>query len=155
MTVSATSDLAKRINALRTSVSSSSTFQTFTGTATSVLAAAKVYYPGAEQNRPYAVVGVWEGYRVYSEAVGQVWGEGALWLALEQDVATGNQSSDWDAWTAFLNACGGILEDILGSTTSGGLVIKDAVFEVAPARSDPYEENGSDYFFALIRIEGV
>jgi hypothetical protein len=115
-----------QLSILRTMISQSSSFQTWTGTANAAAALARIYFEAQDDSsvvRPFALVFMGNEYVQQSIAGGasQVFQpSGQLVMMLEDAVAPGNAASHADAYFAFANELGDLIEDLmaLGGTDS-------------------------------------
>ena len=165
MAVAPTGSLSKPLYNLQTLIASSATFQTWvgaTGDAEAKLAAARarIYLaakPGGSAVRPFAVVGQgdereWPG--LAGGARNHFGDSGSLLVSFEADVAEEDQDDDADAEMAFLNPVGGVIDDILQLSASGGyLAVTGITLSDGPGRSDPRERDSlGDAYWILFQV---
>ena len=157
MSVTPTGPLSKPLNRLRTLLSESATWQTWTGSADATEALEHIYLVEAdpdEVTRPFAVVGFGDSYNARAEAggAGQVYVDGGeLFLMFEDE--PDSEHSAADAELTFLNNVGNSLSEMLEiSGTDAYLTIEEITLDWGPARSRREEGDEDDYYQIAWRV---
>ena len=150
--MTATGPLSVPVDALRTLVSESSTFQTWTGAANAAQALNSIFLVSADESetRPLALINTGPDWRITRNAQSAAIPSGGLLISFEDDVT----GSDAAAAEDFLNQCGGVLSDIMtASGTSGTICIHDILFETPPSRATEDDEVAQgDFFYVRFNV---
>lgn len=159
MAVTPTGHLGKALDNLRTLVANSSTFQTWTGTATTAAAKARIYIESADTGsptRPFCVVGFGEDFAIskVGGGTGNTYrNDGSLLLWFEGAVSSGNAADSEDAAYEFLNDVDGILSDCQTLSGSGGYInVTEFGLLLGPERSAPAQGETDDYMVMAFSV---
>ena len=132
-----------QLSILRTMISQSTSFQAWTGTANAAAALARIYFEAQDNSdvvRPFALVFMGNEYVQQSIAGGAstvFQPTGQLVMMLEDDVAAENADSHADAYFAFSNELGGLIEDLMDlSNTDSLLSFESIALTGGPSRTE-------------------
>lgn len=135
MTVAATSAEAKVLEVLEDMLAASAAFRTWTGATDVAAAHGHVFYqavPESSITAPAAVIGLVSApQRAIAGGVSTVYGEGAAaFVVFVGEVPVAHQDDDKEAVMWWLNTVGGVIEEVLEQSETGGkLMIRRAVLE--------------------------
>jgi hypothetical protein len=132
-----------QLSILRTMISQSTSFQTWTGTANATAALARIYFEAQDDAsiaRPFSLVFMGNEYVQQSIAGGasQVFQpSGQLVMMFEDAVAPGNAGSEADSYFAFANEIGDVIDDLLAlGGTDSLLSFESIALTGGPSRSE-------------------
>jgi len=150
MPVTPTGFLSLKVHEMRTLLSNSGDFQTWTGTANAAAALARIHTPLAVATTatlPFAVVDLGTAFNMSNISERQFDFDGDIFLVFREAIS---QADGLDAYYAFTNTIGAILEDLTDSAKGPGNFPLDSIQLLELYRSDWFEEKISVKYYEAI-----